>query len=80
MKKFAILALAAVMVIALTVPASALENEFGGAFNTRFQTRSNFDGFDRVKFSTADDADDENLRPGRSPVPGSTTRPKSTTT
>ena len=35
MKKFAILALAAVMVIALTVPAAALENEFGGYWRTR---------------------------------------------
>jgi hypothetical protein len=35
MKKFAILALAAVMVIALTVPAAALEREFGGYWRTR---------------------------------------------
>jgi hypothetical protein len=47
MKKFAILALAALMVVAITVPASALENEFGGYFDTRFQTKNNFDGFDQ---------------------------------
>jgi hypothetical protein len=44
MKKFAILALAAVMVIALTVPASALENEFGGYWRTRFFQQGHFDG------------------------------------
>jgi hypothetical protein len=44
MKKFAILALAAVMVIALTVPAAALENEFGGYWRTRFFTQGLFDG------------------------------------
>jgi hypothetical protein len=46
MKKFTILALAALLVVALTVPAAALESEFGGAWNTRFQTRSNYSGFD----------------------------------
>jgi len=44
MKKFAILALAAVMVIALTVPAAALENEFGGYWRTRMYSSGNFDG------------------------------------
>jgi hypothetical protein len=44
MKKFAILALAVVMVIALTVPAAALENEFGGYWRTRFFTQGHFDG------------------------------------
>jgi hypothetical protein len=53
MKKFSILALAAVMVIALTVPAAALENEFGGYWRTRMFTQGHFDG---------EDADDENLR------------------
>ena len=42
MKKFAILALAAVMVIALTVPAAALENEFGGYWRTRMFTQGHF--------------------------------------
>jgi hypothetical protein len=53
MKKFAILALAAVMVIALTVPAAALENEFGGYWRTRMYTEGHFDG---------ENADDENNR------------------
>jgi hypothetical protein len=44
MKKFAILALAAVMVIALAVPAAALENEFGGYWRTRFYTEGLFNG------------------------------------
>jgi hypothetical protein len=46
MKKLSILALAALLVVALTVPAAALENEFGGAWDARFQTRSNYSGFD----------------------------------
>jgi len=44
MKKFAILALAAVLVIALTVPAAALENEFGGYWRTRFYNQGHFNG------------------------------------
>jgi hypothetical protein len=46
MKKFAILALAAVMVIALTVPAAALENEFGGYWRTRMINQGHFNGED----------------------------------
>jgi hypothetical protein len=46
MKKFAILALAAVMVIALTVPAAALENEFGGYWRTRMVSEGHFNGED----------------------------------
>jgi hypothetical protein len=58
MKKFAILALAAVMVIALTVPAAALENEFGGYWRTRFYQDGDFggdggnDGYRRVDTRT----------------------------
>jgi len=44
MKKFSILALAAVLVIALTVPAAALENEFGGYWRTRFVNQGHFSG------------------------------------
>jgi hypothetical protein len=44
MKKFAILALAAVLVVALTVPAAALENEFGGYWRTRFTNEGHFNG------------------------------------
>jgi hypothetical protein len=62
MKKFAILALAALMVVALTIPASALENEFGGAFNTRFQSRNNYDGFDRSTTYPGADDHDQNVQ------------------
>lgn len=45
MKKFTVLALAALLVVAFTVPASAaLENIFGGYWHTRFVTQKNFDG------------------------------------
>ncbi|GBC63815.1 hypothetical protein DENIS_4813 [Desulfonema ishimotonii] len=46
MKKFTVLALAAVMVVALTVPAWALESEFGGYWRTRAFTQQNFTGED----------------------------------
>ena len=59
MKKFAILALAAVMVIALTIPAAALENEFGGYWRTRFTNQGHFDGED----------DDRRIRPVRTERP-----------
>jgi len=44
MKKYAILALAALLVVAFTVPAAALENEFGGYWRTRFYQMGHFDG------------------------------------
>jgi len=44
MKKFGILALAALLVVAFTVPAAALENEFGGYWRTRFYQMGHFDG------------------------------------
>jgi len=44
MKKFTVLALAALLVVAFTVPAFALENIFGGYWHTRFLTQKNFDG------------------------------------
>jgi hypothetical protein len=44
MKKFAILALAALLVVAFTVPAAALENEFGGYWRTRFYQMGHFNG------------------------------------
>jgi hypothetical protein len=47
MKKYVILAMAAVMVMAFTLPSYALENEFGGFWDTRFESRKYFDGFDR---------------------------------
>ncbi|MDD2390389.1 MAG: hypothetical protein PHP23_11730 [Desulfobacterales bacterium] len=46
MKKLAVFALAALLVVAFTVPASALENEFGGYWRTRAFMQKNFDGED----------------------------------
>jgi hypothetical protein len=42
MKKFSILLVAAIMVLALTMPAAAFENEFGGYWRTRFYTQMGF--------------------------------------
>jgi hypothetical protein len=44
MKKFSILLVAAIMVLALTMPAAAFENEFGGYWRTRFFTQMNYSG------------------------------------
>jgi hypothetical protein len=55
MKKFAILALAALLVVAFTVPASALENEFGGYWRTRFFTSKYFGGLDKNDPGGSDD-------------------------
>ncbi|MBW2630157.1 MAG: hypothetical protein JRC90_00050 [Deltaproteobacteria bacterium] len=46
MKKFAIVAFAAVLVFAFTVPAMAIDNIFGGYWRTRAITQQNFDGND----------------------------------
>ncbi len=47
MKKLSILALAAMLVIFFTVPAAALENEFGGYWRTRYFSQKYFTGYDR---------------------------------
>ncbi len=47
MKKLSILALAAILVIFFTLPAAALENEFGGYWRTRFFSQKYMTGFDR---------------------------------
>jgi len=44
MKKFTVLMLAALLVVAFTVPASAVENIFGGYWRTRFFQQRNFEG------------------------------------
>ena len=44
MKKFAILAIAALLVVAFTVPAAAFENQFGGYWRTRFYINKKFSG------------------------------------
>jgi len=54
MKKLSILALAAILVIAFTVPVSALENEFGGYWRTRFIRQTDFNGL-----GDDNDADDQ---------------------
>jgi hypothetical protein len=46
MKKFAVLGLAVVLVIAFTVPAMAIESVFGGYWRTRAYTQQNFGGND----------------------------------
>jgi len=46
MKKFTVLMLAALLVVAFAMPASALENIFGGMWQTRFFTQKYFDGGD----------------------------------
>jgi hypothetical protein len=44
MKKLGIIALAALLVVAFTMPAAALENVFGGYWRTRFVSQSDFTG------------------------------------
>ncbi len=46
MKKLGILFFAALLVVAFTMPAAALETEFGGYWRTRFYTNQNFTGED----------------------------------
>lgn len=58
MKKLSILALAVVLVAMFTLPAAALENEFGGYWRTRFFTKQSFDGDD-------DDANGDSLDQSR---------------
>ena len=48
MKKFGIIALAALLVVAFTVPASALENVFGGYWRTRAYSALDYDGNEYV--------------------------------
>jgi hypothetical protein len=47
MKKLSVLLVAAIMVLALTMPAAAFENEFGGYWRTRFITDTGFSGSSR---------------------------------
>ncbi|MDJ0720966.1 MAG: hypothetical protein QNJ04_05020 [Desulfobacterales bacterium] len=61
MKKLSILALAAILVVFFTIPASALENEFGGYWRTRFFTQKYFSGFDRGDDTGAGDAADDTV-------------------
>ena len=62
MKKLSILALAAILVIFFTVPVSALENEFGGYWRTRYFSQKYFSGYDRNDDDgTAGGADDDTI-------------------
>ena len=47
MKKFSVIALAALLVVALAMPAAALENIFGGYWRTRAYTQQQFSGDNR---------------------------------
>ena len=47
-KKLFIVALATLLTVALVLPASALENVFGGYWRTRFVTQQNFNGEDGI--------------------------------
>lgn len=49
MKKFSVLTLAALMVAAFAIPATALENQFGGYFDVRAFTQQNFTGEDETE-------------------------------
>jgi hypothetical protein len=49
MKKLAIFLFAALLVVAFTMPAAALENVFGGYWRTRFYTNQNFTGEDKTE-------------------------------
>jgi hypothetical protein len=54
MKKLLVLSLAVALVIAFTLPASALESVFGGYWRTRFVTQQNFQGDSDLGRDTAD--------------------------
>jgi hypothetical protein len=43
------------MVVAFAIPASALENEFGGFWDARFQTQKYYDGLDSTDLGGVDD-------------------------
>ncbi|BBO84431.1 hypothetical protein DSCO28_49970 [Desulfosarcina ovata subsp. sediminis] len=57
MKKFAAIFFVAVLSLALTAPAFALENEFGGYFRVRMFNHTNFDGDDDSRQNEAQAVD-----------------------
>ncbi len=57
MKKFTVLAVAALLVVAMTLPAAALENIFGGYWRTRAFTQTNFTGEDKTEAADLDRID-----------------------
>lgn len=56
MKKAALILFAALLVVMFSVPAMAMEHQFGGYWRTRFFTQQNFDGtdIDRAGVATGD--------------------------
>ena len=73
MKKLAIISLAALLVVAFTMPAAAFENIFGGYWRTRCYTEQNY-------FGGEDSRRRRRQHVRSTPVPASTTRPSSATT
>ncbi len=57
MKKLSVLLVAAIMVLALTMPAAAFENEFGGFWRTRAFSEWNFTGEDVSKLKDTERID-----------------------
>ncbi|MBI5590973.1 MAG: hypothetical protein HY881_10875 [Deltaproteobacteria bacterium] len=57
MKKLSVLLVAAIMVLALTMPAAAFENEFGGFWRTRAFSQWNFTGEDQTKLKDTERID-----------------------
>lgn len=57
MKKFTVFAVAALLVVAMTIPAAALENIFGGYWRTRAFTEMNFTGEDSTEAKDLDRID-----------------------
>jgi hypothetical protein len=57
MKKLGMLALAAVLVAMFTVPAWAIESQFGGYWRTRFYQQRNYSGSDNPDDNRSDDQD-----------------------
>jgi hypothetical protein len=62
MKKLSVLLVAALMVIALTIPAAAFENEFGGYWRTRFYTQTDYAGSNQTKGNQDVNATDTRTR------------------
>ena len=69
MKKLAIFAFAVALVVAFTLPASALENEFSGYWRARFFSQNDFSGTDAGALDEAQDYQAIDQRT-RMPPPG----------
>ena len=60
MRKLLVLGLAALLVVAFTLPASALENKFGGYWRTRFFSQNDFAGDSNAALGL--DSEDQDLQ------------------